>query len=559
MYFNIIMATIFGIVAFYAAVRILKKRTEPSNEAEKALRKEQSQRRWFILVFFAALSVIAFSWDLIVYGNFGFGWGLVAFTLFAVVGFVYVFNKIRMATVIAALAVVTVFVAPALPQLFTQPVEASTAFVKIITPETPKDGATPALLSGAATVTEETPATIECGIQEDGSSIHLNSWSDLVSCIMDAPENERAAYIAAANDRSDLGLSWDDIQKYAEREKAEGIDSRSILAINVGDMSPEEIRAGAVEAAGDAAADLEIVRMDGYLNNSSSFHAGTIRNVSDGRSQIRVQLNPILAPYEQTVAAPHGVKMSSYKVDYNAKGGVLVECANFTGGTTPEPPAPPKPPTNPPTNPPTSPPPTTTPPTTPPPTCTPGPEKCEEDDRLEEDPVNPAPSPSGEPETEEPVEEDPAGTPSEDPPGSEVPDLPADDVDEGTGETPREEVPTKPEDVPADENDTPLEGDQDPDSGSSDLTPGTLVTPEFTAVPEAPVQDAPAPEEVVEAPAPAPAPEAPAPAPEAPAEEAPAIEAPAEEAPPTIAPEDLALGSFLGLGLLPLLKPKRRL
>lgn len=540
---NLIMATIFGIVAIYTVWSIFfKKRTAPVTDEEKALRKEQHQRRWFVLIFSVALALIAGLWDVIVSGNFGFGWGVIAIVMFIVVAFIYAFEKIPLASVLAAVAAFTILFAPAIPQLVHQPVEASTAFVKIITPETPKDGATPALISGAAAVTEETPATIQCGLQEDGSFIALQSWSELVSCIENATESERAAYIAAANDRSDLDLSWSSIQTYAEREKAEGIDSRSILAINVGNLSPEEIRAGAVEAAGDAAAVLPIVPMEGYLNNSSSFHDGAIRNIADSRPQIRVQLNPILSPTEQTVAASHSIKLSSYKVDYDAKGGVLVECANFTGGTTPEPPAPPKPPEPP------TPPTTPTPTPTPTPSCTPGPEKCEEDDRLNEDPVNEAPEPPGDSETEEPVEEDPAGTPSEDPPTSEVPDLPADDVDEGTGETPREEVPDVPADVPADENETPLEGDQDPDSGSSDMTQGTLVTPEFTAVPEPPVQDAPASETPVEE---APAPEAPAPT--APVEEAPVIEAPAEEAPPTIAPEDAAsLGMLIPFGIMAL-------
>lgn len=49
-----------------------------------------------------------------------------------------------------------------------------------------------------------------------------------------------------------------------------------------------------------------------------------------------------------------------------------------------------------------------------------------------------------------------------------MPDLPADGVDEGTGEEPRDEetIPDVPVDVPAEDDGAPLEGDQDPDGGA---------------------------------------------------------------------------------------------
>lgn len=124
--------------------------------------------------------------------------------------------------------------------------------------------------------------------------------------------------------------------------------------------------------------------------------------------------------------------------------------------------------------------PTPTPTHTPTPTPTPEPTKTGDDDVINGGGWTPAPSPSGEPETEEPVEEDPAPAPSEDGGGlgEEVVDLPADGVEDGSGEEPREEVPPVPDDVPVNEDNAPNEGDQDPDGGSTGGSSEQSVTTE---------------------------------------------------------------------------------
>src|SRR5690606_40048802 len=80
--------------------------------------------------------------------------------------------------------------------------------------------ALPISVAGSATVTEETPVTMECGIQEDGSFIPLITWMDLESCIEHATERERTDYIAAANDREDVDLTWK-IGRASCRERGE--------------------------------------------------------------------------------------------------------------------------------------------------------------------------------------------------------------------------------------------------------------------------------------------------------------------------------------------------
>lgn len=184
------------------------------------------------------------------------------------------------------------------------------------------------LLSGGEVITEEVPVTIECGKQPDGSYIPVGSWTQLVECVEAAPEDQRAAFIAAANERKDLGLGWDDIKSYADAEKATGVESRVILVIN-SSATDEEVRAKVQAEVGPAAATLPIVHLDGYLVNSTDRHDGGIADVADGRSQVRVMLAPLKKDGEKFVPDLEKVMQGI---------GILTLCQNFSSGIKATPP-----------------------------------------------------------------------------------------------------------------------------------------------------------------------------------------------------------------------------
>src|SRR5690606_8419054 len=205
-----------------------------TDTAEEKLRKEQNRYRWFVLLFAVTAGITLFAWPTVASSFNGWGW-LVAIGAFTVVALILQFERVRMAMLATVAAFALAFAPTTLDsfQMTPEVVEAdSTTIVATVTPpQTNDDETLPAPVAGSATVTEETPVTMECGIQEDGSFIPLITWMDLESCIEHATERERTDYIAAANDREDVDLTWNDIETYAERQRVSGLDARSILVM----------------------------------------------------------------------------------------------------------------------------------------------------------------------------------------------------------------------------------------------------------------------------------------------------------------------------------------
>lgn len=480
---NFVLAAIFVIVALYLGILISMAPKAPV-AASPALRNEDkmaNRHRWFFVALFTSLAIFfALSGVLPVLFSPA---GVLALAVLIAGLFLAFYQKVRSGTIAVVAALVLVFGPVATNEFNGYNLPAPEAQLEFALPQGPTDQD-----EGAANVSGEEAQAAAVGTGTAPADCVAQNWYPIVNgrIIPTGTHQEGVETTAASSDAVLRQAISQDARTLFDTAKFENVIG------NVSDVSslvtPDK---ACLSEAGLALRDAVIAKWDSasieLVSHVEGFNTG---RGADGS-----------LVYGGTLTGDTQALVRSYPDGSSTT--TLTRCGNFVIPITnppkphepvnpPETTPPTVPPTTPPTTPPpTSPPPTTPPPTTPPPTTpppttpppTPEPTKDPSDDVIDGGGFTPAPSPSGEPETEEPVENNPAPPPSDEggTPGDEVINVPAPDVEPGTGEEPRDEetIPDVPEDVPANEDDAPLEGDFDPDAasiGTSSTIGGLIIT-----------------------------------------------------------------------------------